>query len=201
MDPAMFRWYAADMTQAEFFRVTPRSVFLYVGTVLLIFYLYTRLVFIPIVSSALLNQDCKWNNLTVNIHYLLLVLASSSDLEQSNFLFTNEIFLLHILILEFRISAVMLICRINLTRPVLMVIFFGGIVNKVAQSLQQDQESSLRCSESIFKLIQQQWLSSSVVVVRKNKNPWFDRCYENPKEGVSRVSDSERSLSPLFLWT
>ncbi|PIO64259.1 NADH-ubiquinone oxidoreductase B15 subunit [Teladorsagia circumcincta] len=25
MDPAMFRWYSADMTQAEFFRITPRS--------------------------------------------------------------------------------------------------------------------------------------------------------------------------------
>ncbi|MFH4983854.1 hypothetical protein AB6A40_010563 [Gnathostoma spinigerum] len=45
MDPAMFRWYAADMTQVEYFRFTPRSVFLYVGGVLLGFYLYTRLVF------------------------------------------------------------------------------------------------------------------------------------------------------------
>ncbi|EYC33204.1 hypothetical protein Y032_0002g665 [Ancylostoma ceylanicum] len=62
MDPAMFRWYSADMTQAEFFRVTPRSVFLYVGTVLLIFYLYTRLVFIPIDKSneACLDGELLW---------------------------------------------------------------------------------------------------------------------------------------------
>uniref|UniRef100_A0A1I7ZB00 NADH dehydrogenase [ubiquinone] 1 beta subcomplex subunit 4 n=1 Tax=Steinernema glaseri TaxID=37863 RepID=A0A1I7ZB00_9BILA len=44
IDPAMFRWYSADMTQAEYFRFTPRSVFLYVGSVLLGFYVYTRLV-------------------------------------------------------------------------------------------------------------------------------------------------------------
>ncbi|KHJ91882.1 NADH-ubiquinone oxidoreductase B15 subunit [Oesophagostomum dentatum] len=62
MDPAMFRWYSADMTQAEFFRVTPRSIFLYVGTVLLIFYLYTRLVFIPIDKSneACLDGELLW---------------------------------------------------------------------------------------------------------------------------------------------
>ncbi|VDO65174.1 unnamed protein product [Heligmosomoides polygyrus] len=55
MDPAMFRWYSADMTQAEFFRITPRSVFLYVGSVLLLFYIYTRIVYIPIDKS---NEAC-----------------------------------------------------------------------------------------------------------------------------------------------
>uniref|UniRef100_A0AC34QMW7 NADH dehydrogenase [ubiquinone] 1 beta subcomplex subunit 4 n=1 Tax=Panagrolaimus sp. JU765 TaxID=591449 RepID=A0AC34QMW7_9BILA len=45
MDPAMFRWYSADMTQSEFFRYTPRSMFLYVGSLLLVFYLYLRVAF------------------------------------------------------------------------------------------------------------------------------------------------------------
>ncbi|KAK6029338.1 tetratricopeptide repeat protein, partial [Ostertagia ostertagi] len=62
MDPSMFRWYSADMTQAEFFRFTPRSVFLYVGSVILIFYLYTRLVYVPIDKSneACLDGEMLW---------------------------------------------------------------------------------------------------------------------------------------------
>ncbi|VDM55042.1 unnamed protein product [Angiostrongylus costaricensis] len=62
MDPAMFRWYSADMTQAEFFRLTPRSVFLYMGSVFLFFYIYTRLVFIPVDKSneACLDGDLLW---------------------------------------------------------------------------------------------------------------------------------------------
>jgi hypothetical protein len=58
MDPAVFRWYSAglllwllkvyysislDMTQVEFFRYTPRTIFLYVGASLLFFYAYTRI--------------------------------------------------------------------------------------------------------------------------------------------------------------
>lgn len=54
MDPSMFRWYSADMTQAEFFRFTPRSVFLYCGTVFLAFYIYARLMFIAPVSYWLM---------------------------------------------------------------------------------------------------------------------------------------------------
>ncbi|CAB3407767.1 unnamed protein product [Caenorhabditis bovis] len=62
MDPAMFRWYSADMTQAEFFRFTPRSVFLYVGVVFAMFYIYTRLMFIPMDKSneACLDGDILW---------------------------------------------------------------------------------------------------------------------------------------------
>ncbi|XGW19660.1 hypothetical protein V3C99_003474 [Haemonchus contortus] len=62
MDPAMFRWYSADMTQAEFFRITPRSMFLYTGVVLLIFYLYVRIAFIPVDKSneACLDGDLLW---------------------------------------------------------------------------------------------------------------------------------------------
>uniref|UniRef100_A0A914YXF4 NADH dehydrogenase [ubiquinone] 1 beta subcomplex subunit 4 n=1 Tax=Panagrolaimus superbus TaxID=310955 RepID=A0A914YXF4_9BILA len=45
IDPAMFRWYSADMTQSEHFRITPRSVFLYVGFIFAAFWLYVRLVF------------------------------------------------------------------------------------------------------------------------------------------------------------
>ncbi|CAD5206199.1 unnamed protein product [Bursaphelenchus okinawaensis] len=41
--PSMFRWYSADMTQAEYFRLTPKSVLLYGGGVLLAFYLFFRL--------------------------------------------------------------------------------------------------------------------------------------------------------------
>lgn len=51
----MFRWYSADMTQAEFFRYTPRSVFLYIGGTLLVFYLYTRLMF---TSADRGTDDC-----------------------------------------------------------------------------------------------------------------------------------------------
>uniref|UniRef100_A0A914CRL7 NADH dehydrogenase [ubiquinone] 1 beta subcomplex subunit 4 n=1 Tax=Acrobeloides nanus TaxID=290746 RepID=A0A914CRL7_9BILA len=44
IDPAVFRWYAADMTHGEYFRVTPRSFFLYVGGILLSIYMCFRLV-------------------------------------------------------------------------------------------------------------------------------------------------------------
>ncbi|KJH51089.1 NADH-ubiquinone oxidoreductase B15 subunit [Dictyocaulus viviparus] len=62
MDPAMFRWYSANMTQAEFFRMTPRSVFLYSGAVILAFYLYTRLVYVAVDKSneACLDGDLLW---------------------------------------------------------------------------------------------------------------------------------------------
>uniref|UniRef100_A0AC35TN39 NADH dehydrogenase [ubiquinone] 1 beta subcomplex subunit 4 n=1 Tax=Rhabditophanes sp. KR3021 TaxID=114890 RepID=A0AC35TN39_9BILA len=55
MCPSMFRWYSADMNQAEFMRVTPRTVFLYVGSVFIGFYLYTRLVMYSAEKSA---EDC-----------------------------------------------------------------------------------------------------------------------------------------------
>ncbi|TKR95162.1 hypothetical protein L596_009365 [Steinernema carpocapsae] len=55
IDPAMFRWYSADMTQAEHFRMTPRSVFLYVGGLLLGFYVYTRLI---MTSSERSDERC-----------------------------------------------------------------------------------------------------------------------------------------------
>ncbi|GMT28475.1 hypothetical protein PFISCL1PPCAC_19772, partial [Pristionchus fissidentatus] len=62
MDPSMFRWYSADMSQAEFFRFTPRSVLLYCGAVFLSFYIYTRLMFIPVDKSneACLDGDILW---------------------------------------------------------------------------------------------------------------------------------------------
>ncbi|CAD5208932.1 unnamed protein product [Bursaphelenchus xylophilus] len=41
--PSMFRWYSADMTQAEFFHNSPKSVLLYVGGFLLGFYLFFRM--------------------------------------------------------------------------------------------------------------------------------------------------------------
>lgn len=50
MDPALFRWYAADMTQAEFFRVTPRTVFLYIGGLILGIYLVFRAAITPAVT-------------------------------------------------------------------------------------------------------------------------------------------------------
>ncbi|KAI6203540.1 Complex I-B15 [Aphelenchoides besseyi] len=55
MDPAMFRWYAADMTQAEYFRYTPKSVLLYVGGTILAFYVYTR-IFVTLLE--LNNEVC-----------------------------------------------------------------------------------------------------------------------------------------------
>ncbi|KAE9556311.1 hypothetical protein FO519_000494 [Halicephalobus sp. NKZ332] len=55
IDPSMFRWYSADMTQAEFFRYTPRSVFLYVGAVMVLFYLYVRVSF---VSADKASEEC-----------------------------------------------------------------------------------------------------------------------------------------------
>uniref|UniRef100_A0A915EMH0 NADH dehydrogenase [ubiquinone] 1 beta subcomplex subunit 4 n=1 Tax=Ditylenchus dipsaci TaxID=166011 RepID=A0A915EMH0_9BILA len=42
-DPAMFRWYAADMTQAEYFRYTPRTVFLWFAAIVVGVYLYLRI--------------------------------------------------------------------------------------------------------------------------------------------------------------
>lgn len=62
MCPAMFRWYSADMNQVEFFRLTPRSVFLYVGSTCLAFYLYTRFVLSSSEKRAeqSLNGDLLW---------------------------------------------------------------------------------------------------------------------------------------------
>uniref|UniRef100_A0A0N4Z5K9 NADH dehydrogenase [ubiquinone] 1 beta subcomplex subunit 4 n=1 Tax=Parastrongyloides trichosuri TaxID=131310 RepID=A0A0N4Z5K9_PARTI len=60
MDPSMFRWYSADMNQAEYFRATPRTVFLYVGGTLLGFYLYTRLI---LTSSEKSGESCTKGDL------------------------------------------------------------------------------------------------------------------------------------------
>ncbi|CAJ0944095.1 unnamed protein product, partial [Mesorhabditis belari] len=62
MDPAMFRWYSADMTQAEFFRATPRSIFLYMGGIFLAFYLYSRILYVQIDKSgeSCLDGDMLW---------------------------------------------------------------------------------------------------------------------------------------------
>jgi len=43
MDPAMFRWYAADMTQVEHFRWTPKTVFMYIGVVAALVAIYFKL--------------------------------------------------------------------------------------------------------------------------------------------------------------
>ncbi|KAL7076255.1 hypothetical protein ACQ4LE_004613 [Meloidogyne hapla] len=43
LDPAMFRWYAADMTQTEYFRLTPRTVFIYAGLAYLFFWVIVKL--------------------------------------------------------------------------------------------------------------------------------------------------------------
>lgn len=59
MDPAMFRWYAADMMQYEYFRYTPRSVFLYAGSFLFLFYLAARLMFQYEVCSLLSDVCCQ----------------------------------------------------------------------------------------------------------------------------------------------
>jgi hypothetical protein len=47
MDPAIFRWYALDMTKLEYFRFTPRTVFGYFGVTLLGFYMLFRICMIP----------------------------------------------------------------------------------------------------------------------------------------------------------
>lgn len=49
----MFRFYAAETSQTEFFRVTPKSVFLYLGGCLLGIYIYARLAFTPTVDFLL----------------------------------------------------------------------------------------------------------------------------------------------------
>ena len=56
MDPAMFRWYSADMCQAEYFRATPRSVFLYVGIGFFLMAVYVRLVFI---QPDKIGKECR----------------------------------------------------------------------------------------------------------------------------------------------
>jgi len=45
----MFRWYAADMTQMEYMRLTPRSLFIYAGITMLSFWLITKLAVIGMV--------------------------------------------------------------------------------------------------------------------------------------------------------
>uniref|UniRef100_A0A915PVM8 NADH dehydrogenase [ubiquinone] 1 beta subcomplex subunit 4 n=1 Tax=Setaria digitata TaxID=48799 RepID=A0A915PVM8_9BILA len=45
IDPAVFRWYSANAMQYEFFRYTPRSVFLYAGSFFLVFYILVRMMF------------------------------------------------------------------------------------------------------------------------------------------------------------
>ncbi|VDO61841.1 unnamed protein product, partial [Onchocerca flexuosa] len=45
IDPAVFRWYSANAMQYEFFRYTPRSVFLYAGSFLFVFYVLVRMMF------------------------------------------------------------------------------------------------------------------------------------------------------------
>lgn len=39
----MFRWYAADLTQVEYMRMTPKSVFLYAGITYLVFWLVVKI--------------------------------------------------------------------------------------------------------------------------------------------------------------
>uniref|UniRef100_A0A0K0DVQ3 NADH dehydrogenase [ubiquinone] 1 beta subcomplex subunit 4 n=1 Tax=Strongyloides stercoralis TaxID=6248 RepID=A0A0K0DVQ3_STRER len=62
MCPSMFRWYSADMNQVEHFRLTPRSVFLYVGSVFFGLYLYTRFVLTSAEKKAeeCYNGDILW---------------------------------------------------------------------------------------------------------------------------------------------
>ncbi|VDN07713.1 unnamed protein product [Thelazia callipaeda] len=45
IDPAVFRWYSANAMQYEFFRYTPRSVFLYAGGFIFVFYVLARIMF------------------------------------------------------------------------------------------------------------------------------------------------------------
>ncbi|VIO95270.1 conserved hypothetical protein [Brugia malayi] len=45
IDPAVFRWYSANAMQYEFFRYTPRSVFLYAGSFVVVFYILIRIMF------------------------------------------------------------------------------------------------------------------------------------------------------------
>ena len=56
MDPALFRWYAASMTQPEYFRFTPRTVFLYFGGIMLVMYMYTRICLTGNVSYRKLSR-------------------------------------------------------------------------------------------------------------------------------------------------
>uniref|UniRef100_A0A914V7X2 NADH dehydrogenase [ubiquinone] 1 beta subcomplex subunit 4 n=1 Tax=Plectus sambesii TaxID=2011161 RepID=A0A914V7X2_9BILA len=55
MDPAMFRWYAADMTQAEHFRYTPRTVFLVLGGIYVAMLIYCRF---AMQSKDMSNEQC-----------------------------------------------------------------------------------------------------------------------------------------------
>uniref|UniRef100_A0A1I7WNH7 NADH dehydrogenase [ubiquinone] 1 beta subcomplex subunit 4 n=1 Tax=Heterorhabditis bacteriophora TaxID=37862 RepID=A0A1I7WNH7_HETBA len=82
MDPAMFRWYSADMTQAEFFRFTPRSVFLYVGSVLVAFYIYTRLMFVSMVSSYDLIRIIDFPNLHVGVFVIMDIKHALKEAKQ-----------------------------------------------------------------------------------------------------------------------
>jgi len=50
----MFRWYAADMTQMEYMRLTPRSLFIYAGITMLSFWLITKLAVIGMVCGYFL---------------------------------------------------------------------------------------------------------------------------------------------------
>ncbi|KAH7728695.1 Protein NUO-6 [Aphelenchoides avenae] len=62
MDPALFRWYAANMTQAEYFRYTPRTIFLYFGGIMLFMYLYTRICLTgnDVSSEKCLDGETLW---------------------------------------------------------------------------------------------------------------------------------------------
>lgn len=51
MDPAMFRWYAADMTQNEFMRFQPRSFFLYIGLSMAVIWFYVKIMFVSAVRK------------------------------------------------------------------------------------------------------------------------------------------------------
>ena len=51
MDPAMFRWYAADLTQAEYMRNTPRSFFIYIGSFILVMYMIVKVGIISAVCT------------------------------------------------------------------------------------------------------------------------------------------------------
>lgn len=53
IDPAVFRWYSANAMQYEFFRYTPRSIFLYAGSFIFVFYILVRYMYKVEVSAQM----------------------------------------------------------------------------------------------------------------------------------------------------
>lgn len=68
MDPSIFRWYSADMTQSEYFRYTPKSVFLYFAGFLVGFYLFFRLCYEQQVRILIL-LNITFNNLHKTLNF------------------------------------------------------------------------------------------------------------------------------------